>query len=113
MTARLLRSEDIEKDRVNNDLVVRYSRLSMLLTFLAAQDSDDFSIIRSNNLVTPDEEQWLQSASIGSRPMLVVGWLSEFFDTVTSQGYTIGDMNRSFLLTNLINLRSSFLISYI
>jgi hypothetical protein len=85
--------------------IIRYSRLNMMLTFLAAQGRDDFSLLEESQLLTNEEEKaWLKAATIGTRPLVVVVWISELIDVI-EQRYGSDDIAQSLLLTNIANLR--------
>jgi hypothetical protein len=85
--------------------IIRYSRLNMMLTFLAAQGRDDFSLLEELQLLTNEEEkEYLKAATIGTRPLAVVVWISEYLDEV-QQRYS-ADFSTSFnLVNNVTNLR--------
>lgn len=85
--------------------IIRYSRLNMMLTFLAAQGRDDFSLLEELQLLTNEEEkEYLKAATIGTRPLVVVVWISEYLDEV-QQRYS-ADFSTSFnLVNNVTNLR--------
>lgn len=89
--------------------IIRYSRLTMILTFLAAQGNDDFNLLYEHNLVTPEEEGWLKAAMIGTRPLLVVSWISELLDDVLpEQGYDLSESTQNTVLQNILSLRSVY-----
>lgn len=89
--------------------IIRYSRLTMILTFLAAQGNDDFNLLYEHNLVTPEEEGWLKAAMIGTRPLLVVSWISELLDDVLpEQGYDFSESTQNTVLQNVLSLRSVY-----
>lgn len=69
-----------------SDLVIRYSRLSMRLTFMAVQAVEDLSQLQEQGLITAKEKEWLDATSVGTRPLVVVSWLHEMFDSLTAAG---------------------------
>jgi len=48
---------------------------------------DDLSELVELNLLTEKEQEWLAAATIGTRPLLVVSWLLELFDSIKAAGY--------------------------
>ena len=67
--------------------VMRYIRMCMLTLFFAAQGRDDLSFLEEKQLILPDELQILKKTSIGTRPLLLVGWFSKLFDVAYESGY--------------------------
>ena len=47
---------------------------------------DDLSELESQKLITSDERQWLQASMIGTRPLVVVSWMHEFFRSLEIAG---------------------------
>jgi len=47
---------------------------------------DDLSELESQKLITSDERQWLQASTIGTRPLVVVSWIDEFFRSLETAG---------------------------
>eukprot|EP01035_Chromulina_nebulosa_P031306 gene31306-41725_t len=72
-----------------SELIIRYARLSMRLTFMAVQAVDDLSELQEQKLITSEEREWLQDATIGTRPLIVVSWIDEFFRSLTAAGYGV------------------------
>lgn len=86
--------------------IIRYARLSMVLTFRAAQSSEDFSLLEELKLLSADEERWLRAAAIGTRPLMVVSWISEYFEELLpSKGCEVNDVAMSLIASNTLSLR--------
>jgi hypothetical protein len=54
----------------------------MRLIFLSAQENGDLTALVEDRLLTVQEHAWLTAASIGTRPMLICGFVSKFIDEV-------------------------------
>jgi len=79
--------------------LLRYGRLSMQLLFLAAQGSEDFKLIYELGLLAKpnesdgrisEEEKWIRAAAIGTRPLIVVGWLQTALDKLSWNPIDLG-----------------------
>lgn len=68
--------------------VERYCEAVFRLLFLGAQGKEDMSIMVEKNVLTVDEVAVLSKALVGTRPLVVLGWLSSLFEKVNSMGYT-------------------------
>lgn len=78
----------------------------MILTFRAAQSSDDFALLEELKLLSADEERWLRAAAIGTRPLMVVSWISEYFEELLpSKGCEVNDVAMSLIASNTLSLR--------
>lgn len=86
-------------------LILRYGRLAMFLTFKAVQGDADLSNLCSMDLLTEDEEQWLAAAAIGTRPLVVVSWISKYFDSLPQFGYKCHDQLNTLIINNVASLR--------
>lgn len=86
-------------------MILRYSRLTMFLTFKAVQADNDLSNLRNQELLTEDEEQWLSAAAIGTRPLVVVSWISKFFASLPQFGYKCHDQLNTLIINNVASLR--------
>eukprot|EP01036_Dinobryon_divergens_P030509 gene30509-39762_t len=62
-----------------SELIIRYVRLTV----------DDLSELQEQKLITSEEREWLQDATIGTRPLIVVSWIDEFFRSLTAAGYGV------------------------
>ncbi len=104
------------------ETILRYSRLSMFLTFMALQGKTDLSHLviepdgekdsngllkpqAGKGLLTPHEKVWLDATAIGTRPLMVISWMSNFFEDLLSMGYKYGDVYHSTIVNNLMSLR--------
>lgn len=92
-------SEIIQQCQLQAARLLRYGRLSMQLLFLAAQGSEDFKLMYELGLLAkpsePDrriseEEKWLRAAAIGTRPLIVVGWLQTALDKLSLNPVDLG-----------------------
>lgn len=54
----------------------------MRLLFLSAQEQGDMTTLVHEKLLTVQEHEWLSAATIGTRPMLVCGFISKFIDDI-------------------------------
>lgn len=64
------------------DKVARLSRACMRLLFLATQGDGNLSELLQEGLITEREHEWLLETQIGSRPLIIVSWLYDLFDTL-------------------------------
>ena len=58
--------------------------LSMFLLITVAVD--DLSELQEQKLITSKEREWLQAATIGTRPLIVVSWIDEFIASLSAAG---------------------------
>lgn len=87
------------------DKIIRYCRLIMRLTFLAAQGDEKLQPLIDTEVLTQKEADWLMAGAPGTRPLMVVIWISEIFDAMVAAGYHIQDPVMNMIVTNLANLR--------
>lgn len=85
--------------------VVRYNRLAMRLTFMATQGDENLQPLIDAELLTTKEASWLNAAACGTRPLMVVIWISEVFDAMVAAGYFIHDIVMGNIVMNLTNMR--------
>lgn len=95
-------NEDTEKLK---DLILRLSRLSFQLTFLAVQGEAELGALVERGLLTEKEKLWLDDATIGTRPLVVVDWIYSYFDLLREKGYYYSDPMEVQIHTNLQTLR--------
>lgn len=57
------------------DRVLRYCRLCFLLLFSAAQNNEDYTKLFDLGIITTLEEAYLKKCTIGTRPLVVLGWV--------------------------------------
>eukprot|EP01034_Spumella_vulgaris_P023521 gene23521-29743_t len=87
------------------DRFIRYSRLIMKLTFMAVQADANLEPLLEMKLLTPREKEWLAAAQVGTRPLIVNVWISEFFDSLHEAGYRVNEITASMIITNVTSLR--------
>eukprot|EP01040_Poterioochromonas_malhamensis_P004655 gene4655-4988_t len=95
-------NEDSDKLK---DLILRLCRLCFQLTFLAVQGDGELGHLVDRGLLTEKEKLWLDDATIGSRPMVVVDWIYSYFDMIREKGYKYGDPVEEKIHTNVQSLR--------
>ena len=61
--------------------------------------------MEEKKLLTSGEKKWLEATAIGTRPLMVISWMSNYFDDLLAMGYKYGDVYHSMIVTNLMNLR--------
>jgi len=88
-----------------SDRTIRYARLSMKLTFMAVQADDNLPALVEMNLLTEKEREWLAAATIGTRPLIVVSWMQELFDSIKAAGYRVSASQDFTVLTNVTQMR--------
>lgn len=102
-------STDPEKEEAQGQAIqnkiIRYCRLIMRLTFLAAQGDEKVQPLIDAELLTQKEADWLMAGSPGTRPLMVVIWIGEIFDAMVVAGYKIPDPVMNNIVLNLANLR--------
>lgn len=77
-----------EQEMMLKRTVQRYTHSIFLLVFHACQGKTDFEFFYGRNLLTPDEGAILAKASLGTRPLVIVGWLSRLFEITQRIGYS-------------------------
>jgi hypothetical protein len=87
------------------ETILRYSRLNMFLTFMALQGDGDLNKMEERKLITIGEKKWLDATALGTRPLMVISWMSNYFDDLLTMGYKYGDVYHSMIVNNLMNLR--------
>ncbi len=87
------------------DMILRYGRVAMLLTFKALQADGNLTNLKDQDLLTDDEEKWLSSAAIGTRPLVVVSWISKYFENLHKFGYIADEQMNSLIVSNVASLR--------
>lgn len=101
----LIGRDDSDRARKMKETILRHSRLNMFLTFMALQGDGDLGKLEEKCLVTVDERKWLEATALGTRPLMVISWMSNFFDDLIAMGYKYGDVYHSMIVTNLMSLR--------
>jgi len=101
---RVLGPANEDSDKLK-DLILRLCRLCFQLTFLAVQGDGELGHLVDRGLLTEKEKLWLDDATIGSRPMVVVDWIYSYFDMIREKGYKFGDPVESQVHVNVQNLR--------
>ncbi|RYG95675.1 hypothetical protein EON65_55620 [archaeon] len=108
----LVQSADKEQDEQLCELILRYSRLCFQLIFQAAQNDADLTSLKDVNLLTDIEEKYLLECGIGSRPLVLVSWINEFFVQLKTK-YKYPGLNEivlSNIIANVASLRYGFFI---
>jgi hypothetical protein len=77
-----------EQEMMLRQTVQRYTHSIFLLVFHACQNKTDMEFFYGRNLLTPDEGEILVQASLGTRPLIIVGWLSRLFEVTQRMGYS-------------------------
>jgi hypothetical protein len=77
-----------EQEMMLKKTVQRYTHSIFLLVFHACQNKTDLEFFYGRNLLTPDEGEILIQASSGTRPLIIVGWLSRLFEVTQRMGYS-------------------------
>eukprot|EP01035_Chromulina_nebulosa_P017920 gene17920-23540_t len=67
----------INQDIIFQDKLLRFSRLTMRLLFLSAQENED-------KLLDPVEKDWLQACTVGTRPLMSCMWISNLMEDIIS-----------------------------
>ena len=101
---RILTPVNEETERLK-DLVLRLCRLCFQLMFLAVQGDGNIAPLKAKGLLTEKEELWLNDATIGTRPLLVVDWIYKFFDVIREKGYSYSDPTEWQIHSNITSLR--------
>eukprot|EP01031_Cornospumella_fuschlensis_P037398 gene37398-45415_t len=103
----LIQSADKEQDDMLCELILRYSRLCLQLLFKAAQNESDLANLKAINLLTDIEEKYLLECSIGTRPLVLVSWIHQFFVQLKSKYKytTINEIVLSNIISNVASLR--------
>lgn len=102
----ILSSTNKERDEFLCELILRHSRLTLQLTFLAAQGDGDLSHLQEASLLTDLEAKHLRQCSVGTRPLVVVTWLNQFFiDLGPKYGYPVDFLSANNALNNIASLR--------
>lgn len=103
MAYRALTPVNEETERLK-DLILRLCRLSFQLTFLAVQGDGEIGHLVGKGLLTEKEKRWLDAATIGTRPLMVVDWIYKYFDVLKQKGYNTSEVD--FLIhSNIQSLR--------
>jgi hypothetical protein len=103
MAYRALTPVNEETERLK-DLILRLCRLSFQLTFLAVQGDGEIGHLVEKGLLTEKEKHWLDAATIGTRPLMVVDWIYKYFDVLKQKGYNTSEVD--FLIhSNIQSLR--------
>jgi hypothetical protein len=101
---RALTPENEETEKLK-DLILRLTRLTFQLTFLAAQGEADLTVIVEQGLVTEKEKVWLEDCAVGTRPLIVVNWVYKYFDVLREKGYSFSQPTEWQIATNMQNMR--------
>lgn len=101
---RALTPQNEETEKLK-DLILRLTRLSFQLTFLAVQADGDLSELYEKGLVTDKERLWLEDCLIGTRPLVVVNWIFSYFDMLKKKGYKFSDPIEWQITSNIESLR--------
>jgi hypothetical protein len=74
------------------DCLLRLSRLSFQLTFLACQGDGNLEPLVARGILTEKEKDWLDAVdALGTRPLVVVDWIYSYFDLLKKKDYEISD----------------------
>lgn len=95
---------DGEQEMMLKNTVQRYTHSIFLLVFHACQGKTDFEFFYERKLLTSDEGTILAKASLGTRPLVIVGWLSRLFEVTQRMGYSNFTVDTQ-VLTAVSNLR--------
>lgn len=60
----------------------RYCRLIMRLLFAAVREQDHLDQLQEEGLLTQGEQEWLQVCTLGTRSLVVFGWLSRMWEDI-------------------------------
>ena len=109
----MLREPTPENIKLCN-LFIRHSRLVMRLIFLAVQGDGNLTPLLKEGILLEKEQTWLEATTIGTRPLMVVSWIGQFFDklrTIQTAGHS--DIMQSQIVTQLTGLRSVLVVCII
>ena len=77
----------------------------MRLTFFACQAKGDKTDLINESLITEEEEMCLESCTIGTRPLVVVSWITRHFDSYPKRGMEFSPAYDTQISSNLQSLR--------
>jgi hypothetical protein len=109
------------------DRLLRYSRLTFALTFMALQSKNDLEpLLRQGGpsrsmdtmsemgvgagggaLLTPKEREWLDAVSIGTRPLHTCMWMLRIFETLDKEPFKVkvNESQERLIYQNITGLR--------
>lgn len=106
LACQLLAREDSAQDAHLCDLLLRQSRLCLQLLFKAVQGDGNLSSLTAAGLLTALEAKHLQGAAVGTRPLVLVSWMNQYFlDLKARYGYPLSELALNAVMTNIANLR--------
>eukprot|EP00981_Chlorochromonas_danica_P009125 scaffold2507_cov257-Ochromonas_danica.AAC.3 len=102
------------KDRKEEEelsfLLIRYCRLCFQLLFKSMQHDEDLSTLQTAGLLTPMELKYLRMATLLSRPLVVIGWMNQYFEDLRHKyKFRCNDVFDGQVANNLMNLRNGIL----
>jgi hypothetical protein len=98
--------DNTEQNRRLCDLLIRHCRLVLATLFLAAQGDADMSKLVEKGLLLEKEKVWLDAANAGTRPLLVVSWMTQYFEDLQSKaGKQISEIDRQYIFSQLTGVK--------
>eukprot|EP01038_Epipyxis_sp_PR26KG_P007569 gene7569-10312_t len=106
----MLRSDPLNPQSIAiRDKIIRYSRLVMRLTFYSVSGESNLDPLCEGSefeiLITPQEKDWLEGAMLGTRPLVVVSWISCLVDSMIDAGYPIDAIVKNSFIANFQAIR--------
>lgn len=106
MTAFKILKEPTKQNQQLSNLIIRHSRLVFATLFLAFNPHKDIGMLIEKGILLEKEKVWLLSVSPGTRPLMVVSWMTQYFEDIEKKlGKHISDIDRNFILSQLIGVK--------
>jgi hypothetical protein len=87
-----------------SDRFIRYTRLTMQLLFLGIQGDNNLSRLVEKKLLLESEKECLETVNVGTRSLMVVGWMHVFFIMLKDKNYE-NNSQKDVIMNNLNSLR--------
>jgi predicted membrane chloride channel (bestrophin family) len=88
MLSHSMLQNNTEQDILLNDTIHRYVLSIFRLLFLAGQNNNNLiPLVEDLHLLTNEEIKILQETGMGTRPLVVIGWLGKIFELMNNAGY--------------------------
>lgn len=88
-----------EQEKIIINTIRRYTLSIFRLVFHSCQGKTDLDFFYERDLLTKEEGEILLQYSLGTRPLIIVGWLSSLFEKANQLGYNNFILNTQILST--------------
>lgn len=98
--------ENTEQNRRVSELLLRHCRLVFAVLFLSCQGDSNLTPLIEKGFLLEKEKVWLEAANVGTRPLIVVGWMTQFFEVLEKKmGKPLSESDRQYVFTQLTGVK--------